>query len=162
MSRRPRYLYHASPECVYDSIMQDGLVRSWGAVFASEKPEHCLNFMSFRLIDHVHGSEMVEIQGTKHRVPNIVSHDVIYVWKIDTYATDNKWERGEDHSAAFFGEATSWETHQDVPRWALVEVQAFGRVKDAVRETETGSTDSPSVSDNDVSVHSDATAENVS
>jgi hypothetical protein len=102
----PKKLYHAAPECALGSINDDGLKSAFGEIYAAETPGDALQFMWFRLLDHVHKEPnplMPEIAF------NVVPHDSIHVWEIKTSKTDvGLWEPGTDHSAAFFNNATSW------------------------------------------------------
>jgi hypothetical protein len=102
----PKKLYHAAPECALGSINSDGLRSAFGEIYAAETPGDALQFMWFRLLDHVHKEPnplMPEITF------NVVPHDSIHVWEIKTSKTDvGLWEPGTDHSAAFFNNATSW------------------------------------------------------
>lgn len=127
MTKPPRYLYHAAPICVRDNIWEKGLHTAWSEVYAAESPEHALRFMSFRLLMHYHGSKSVMLNGALVEVPDIVEHDSIDVWKIDTHKTRLKqWEVGEDHSPAFFGEdVTSWRYGGDISKDALVNVTQY-------------------------------------
>lgn len=124
----PRYLYHASPECVFTSILKEGLRSSWEGVYASEDPQHSLRFMGFRLIDHYHGSKpFIMPDGSEVLMPEIVHHDAIHVWKIDTTKLPQKWEVGADHSAFVFGDATSWLYPETIPHKAIVSYDTYGR-----------------------------------
>lgn len=96
----PNKLYHAAPECVMLDINSDGLKSSWREIYAADSPADALTFMWFRLLDHPH----IDESGA-----SLVPHDEIHVWEIDTSKTDAAlWEAGTDHSAKFFGDATSW------------------------------------------------------
>jgi len=108
----PKKLYHAAPECALGSINADGLKSAFGEIYAAETPGDALQFMWFRLLDHV------------HRTPEsfgVEAHDSIHVWEIKTSKTDvGLWEPGTDHSAAFFNNATSWVyVSKEIPRAAL-------------------------------------------
>jgi len=100
----PKKLYHAAPECATFNISEEGLRSNLGEIYASGSIAGALTFMWFRLLDHAHISR--ENGQTKMEV---VAHDSIYVWEIDTSKTDaTLWEEGTDHSASFFGNATSF------------------------------------------------------
>lgn len=100
----PKKLYHAAPECVAGKIFEDGLLSNFGEIYAAESPADALAFMWFRLLDHPHH----EIIDGKPSL-KMERHDAIHVWEIDTSKTDHgKWDHGTDHSARFFGNATSW------------------------------------------------------
>ena len=60
---------------------------------------------------------------------NMVAHDSIHVWEINTSKTDvGLWEAGTDHSAAFFGNATSWVyLSKEIPRAALELPKVYAR-----------------------------------
>lgn len=122
MKHLPELLYHCAPECAFESIDQEGLKANFGEVYAAGSMNDAATFMAFRLFDHFHdGFQEIEINGELHKFPNIVSHDKIYFWVIDTSKTKTrKWSEGIDHSAAFFGDATSFVYAGDIPREALV------------------------------------------
>ena len=125
----PRYVYHASPECVHDSIMLKGLVHVWEGVYAASTPSDALRFMAFRLFDHYHGSKTMVFGGKEIMVPDIVHHDTVEVWKIDTKKCPNKWQVGTDHSVAVFGDAQSWVHAGDIPLSAVVSWDAYSPAK---------------------------------
>jgi hypothetical protein len=114
----PKKLYHAAPECVLGSINADGLKSNFGEIYAAETPGDALQFMWFRLLDHVHHEPNALMPEMTF---NLVPHDSIHVWEIKTSKTDvGLWEAGTDHSAAFFGNATSWVyLSKEIPRAAL-------------------------------------------
>ena len=115
----PRYLYHATAVCNQEGIEREGLLASFGEVYASESENDCLAFMGFRLMSHFH-------MGKKGEEPVFVKHDRLVVFQIDTKVTDkSKWEVGTDHSPAFFGNATSWVHRGSIAREALVRVIEF-------------------------------------
>jgi hypothetical protein len=117
----PEFLFHAAPMCVRDSIEADGLRSQYGELYAAEKPEHALTFMAFRLYTHIHGMQKLEIT-----IPILVEHPEVDVWMIDVAKTDlAKWQAGSDHSAAFFGEATSLTYSEPIPRSALIGRMSF-------------------------------------
>lgn len=122
----PKKLYHAAPECALGSINAEGLKSNFGEIYAAESPGDALQFMWFRLLDHVHHEPnplMPEL------TINIVAHDSIHVWEINTSKTDvGLWEPGTDHSAAFFGNATSWVySSKVIPRAALKLPKVYAR-----------------------------------
>lgn len=122
----PKKLYHAAPECALGSINSDGLRSAFGEIYAAETPGDALQFMWFRLLDHVHKEPnplMPEITF------NVVPHDSIHVWEIKTSKTDvGLWEPGTDHSAAFFNNATSWVYgSKEISRAALSLPQVYVR-----------------------------------
>jgi hypothetical protein len=127
MSELPKKLYHAAPECVLLKIDAEGLRSHWGEIYAAETPADALTFMWFRLLDHVHPENIAVVQDMK--VPALVRHDSIHVWEIRTSKTDRKlWSIGTDHSAAFFGNATSWAyASKSIPRKALGLPLVFSR-----------------------------------
>ena len=103
----PAKLFHAAPECVLLQIESEGLRSNWGEIYAAETPGDALTFMWFRLLDHVHPENYLTVGDQK--VPALVAHDAVHVWEIDTTKTDaSLWSPGTDHSASFFGNATSW------------------------------------------------------
>lgn len=119
----PELLYHVSPQCVYDSILKDGLKANFGEVYASEQPGHALGFMWFRILDHVHRKLISESNEFE-----IVAHDHIDIWTIDTSMLAGKnLEHSTDHSAAFFGNATSWVHRGDIPPEALIHHDTISR-----------------------------------
>jgi hypothetical protein len=125
----PKKLYHAAPECVLGSINADGLKSGFGEIYAAETPGDALQFMWFRLLDHVH--------KTRESF-DLVPHDSIHVWEIKTSKTDVRlWEPGTDHSAAFFGDATSWVyVSNEIPRMALSLPKVYAReLFDALHST---------------------------
>jgi hypothetical protein len=121
----PKYVYHASAECVHDSIVLKGLVSSWEGVYAASSPDDALRFMSMRLLAHYHGSREGEYDGNTILIPDIVLHDYIEVWKIDTTKCPKKWVEGTDHSTAVFGNATSWLHPGDIPLSAVVSYNQY-------------------------------------
>jgi len=124
-NKMPRYLYHCAPECVFGDINAEGLKSNWGEIYAAETVAHALTFMWFRVLDHVHGTMDSEIGP----IVNLVPHDYVYVWEIDTRLTTRKlWSPGADHSASFFGDATSWAYgSKEIERGALSSVKVFSR-----------------------------------
>lgn len=135
----PRKLYHAAPECVLLNIESEGLRSHWGEIYAAESPADALTFMWFRLLDHVHPENYLTVGDQK--VPTLVAHDAVHVWEIDTTKTDaSLWSLGTDHSASFFGNATSWAySSKTLPRKALSLPLVFSRqvIEDAVGQKAT-------------------------
>lgn len=126
--RRPRYLYHASAECVRDAIYADGLKSGWEGVYAAETPEQALRFVALRAFAHMHGMKtMLLPNGDEVPVPNIVQHDVVDVWKIDTYLCKGRlWRQSYDHSPIFFGpDVRSWLYPLDIHRECLLELAQY-------------------------------------
>lgn len=116
MKDLPEILYHAAPQCVYDSIEEEGLKSNFTEVYAAGSPAEALSFMYFRILDHAH-SELID--GKVHT--EIVEHGEIHIWMIDTDVTGKKlWQQGTDHSASFFGGASSYVHTGDVPADALI------------------------------------------
>ncbi len=106
MTQVPSKLYHAAPECVLLNINDEGLKSHWGEIYAAESPAEALTFMWFRLLDHVHNEPNPLMPEMTF---NVVAHNEIHIWEIDTAKTKAKlWNPGTDHSAAFFGNASSW------------------------------------------------------
>lgn len=122
----PKKLYHAAPECTLLSINADGLKSHWGEIYAAESPAHALSFMWFRLLDHVHNEPNPLMPEMSF---NLVAHDKIYVWEISTARTKAElWNPGTDHSAAFFGDATSWAySSKNIKRSALTNCLVYSR-----------------------------------
>jgi hypothetical protein len=118
----PGKLYHAAPECVLGKILTEGLKSRFG-IYAAESPGEALAFMWFRLLDHAH---IDSVNGTP--VMNVERHDVIHVWEIDTSKTElAEWEEGTDHSARFFGNASSWVYLEDSIPTTAISCQVFTR-----------------------------------
>ena len=116
-------LYHASPECAYESIDEKGLVANFSVVYAAESLDQALGFMSWRLLDHWH---MNAVEGVIQI--ETVNHNAVYVWEIDTTNTDqDKWEESSDHNAAFFKNAKSYAYTGNINRKALTKCHIVSR-----------------------------------
>lgn len=126
MTQLPKKLYHAAPECVLLSINADGLKSHWGEIYAAESPGDALAFMWFRLLDHVHNEPNPDVPGMSF---TMVAHKEIHVWEISTARTKAElWNPGTDHSAAFFGNATSWAySSKNIKRSALTNCLVYSR-----------------------------------
>lgn len=123
----PSLLYHAAPECVYESINIEGLRATYGEVYAAGSMQDAATFMAFRLLDHVHGAKWIEINGVQHPVPDLVQHDSVHFWVIDTAKTDPAlWEEGTDHNPLYFN-ATSYVYRGAIARDALLDALSVKR-----------------------------------
>lgn len=102
----PEYLYHAAPECAEDSIMAKGLLTGFdGVVYLTTDPQHCLRFMGMRLMAHMHGTKVIEVEGKEMTFPNLVQHDYIPVFEIVRNELDHKaMAKSVDHDPTFYGE----------------------------------------------------------
>lgn len=119
----PELLYHAAPQCAYESISEQGLKANFGEVYASDSPGGALSFMWFRLLDHIHPTP------ENKTIPfQVVEHDRVDIWVIDCSQLDGKkLELGTDHNPEFFGGATSWTHRGDIPPEALIEEMSVTR-----------------------------------
>lgn len=125
--RPPQHLYHAAPECTFESIDRSGLARA--SVYASEAPTDALAFVAFTAFHHLHGiTTRAFPDGSEHPMPDLVIHDHVYVWQIDTDLADLTWTPSRDHAPVFFGTAiTAWVSSGPVPRAALTDYAIYGR-----------------------------------
>lgn len=125
MKDLPEVLYHAAPECVYDSIEDQGLKSNFTEVYAASSVAEALSFMYFRIMDHPH-SQLVDGKVQTE----MVSHNEIHIWMIDTDVTDREnWEIGSDHSASFFGGANSYVHRGDITPDALMGCEIVTRAE---------------------------------
>ena len=125
MENLPEVLYHAAPQCAYDSIEEQGLKSNFTEVYAASSLGEALSFMYFRILDHPH-SELVDGKVQTE----MVSHDEIHIWLIDTDVTGGEsWEKGSDHSASFFGGASSYVHSGDIPPDALMGCEIVTRAE---------------------------------
>lgn len=123
MKDLPGILYHAAPQCVYDSIEEEGLKSNFTEVYAAGAPGEALSFMYFRIFDHAH----IELVEGKVQT-EIVEHDEIHIWMIDTNVTGKKsWNNGTDHAASFFGGASSYVHTGDISPDALMGCEVVTR-----------------------------------
>jgi hypothetical protein len=119
----PTKLYHAAPMCAVENIIAEGLKGSYGLVYAAGSPAEALTFMWFRLLDHAH-HELVDGKVSFELVP----HESIHVWEVDTDITGKKsWDGGADHAPSFFGGARSFEHKGDIPFDALTDCRVISR-----------------------------------
>lgn len=125
--RTPQHLYHAAPECTFESINKDGLLRS--TVYASESPSHALTFVTFTAFHHLHGMTARRLpDGSEQALPDLALHDLVYVWVIDTGRSGVRWAPSEDHSPLFFGESTTaWISTGPVARASLIDCLVYRR-----------------------------------
>jgi hypothetical protein len=118
----PELLYHVSPECVYESISEQGLKANFGAVFLSPSVEEALGFMWFRLLDHTHPNPESPV-GIE-----LAHHDRIDIWVVDTSELESKnLEVSTDHNPMFFGSA--WVHLGDIPPTAIIEHDSITKEK---------------------------------
>lgn len=122
----PQLVYHAAPECAYESVRDLGLLPDFmGLVYAAPSPEEAMSIMALRLMHHVHGTREVTLpDGELVEVPDVVVHRIAHVWHVDTSATA-PWAESSDHSAEFFGDSSALVHEGAVPPEALVAVTTF-------------------------------------
>lgn len=117
MKELPEVLYHAAPQCVYDSIEEEGLKSNFSEVYATGSLAEALSFMYFRILDHPHPKWDADGKLSF----DITEHDEIHIWLIDTSVTGKKsWNNGTDHASSFFGGASSYVHTGDISPDALM------------------------------------------
>src|SRR5688500_1639204 len=86
----PRYLYHATAQCVEERIKAEGLKAHpmSGGVYMATSPQNCMTFMAHRLLAHVHGAKRVVIHDREWDVPDIEMHDYAAVFKVYVHLLD--------------------------------------------------------------------------
>jgi len=132
----PKKLYHCAPECVTPNISEEGLRSHFGEIYASDSQAGALTFMWFRLLDHFH-------HDREKNTAEVVAHNSVYVWEIDTSKTDKKkWAEGNDHNPAFFGDTPSWVYFgKSIPTSAILGCYVFTRevIEEAVNKSKSES-----------------------
>lgn len=129
----PDVLYHATWPSRVESIQQEGLRSAWEGVYFCAKPHHAAGFLRMR------GGEMIGIKkifhaGQMHDVPDIVLHDNIVVFDVDTSGLDPAlFSKSEDHVMGFGfypADLESWVYAGHVPPEAIVGLSNHSRLVD--------------------------------